>query len=149
MKQSRANIFVYAFVASIILLLFAGCSANGPIFEKVSVIPEGKGIIYIFQAPNAGPIAITTPIYVYDKPVVVIRDKGYFAYGAYPGKIVMSGSQGKRSTVEIDVKEGKEYYVQCKYSMGMRYGGRAQIHLKVVPASLGETRIAKCRMMNN
>ncbi len=60
-------------------------------------------------------------------------------------------SQGKISSVELDVKEDEEYYVQCKYSWGKvsAFGGKAQIHLEVVPATIGETRIAKCRKLSN
>lgn len=154
MKQSLRNIFNYVFGASMMLVLFSGCSPSGPIFEKVAVIPEGKGMVYIYQAPYTGPIAISSAVYIYDKPIVVtrvMRDGGYFTYSANPGKLAISASQGQVNSVEVDVKEGKEYYIQCKYSVGKigGFGGAAQIHFEAVSSTVGEARIVKCKKLSN
>ena len=151
MRRPWTNIIGYALVAGIVCIVCTGCSASGPPFEKETVIPDGKGMLYIYQKPYAGPIAVTSPIYIYDIPVKVMRDGGYFAYPAYPGKTVISASQGQPGRVEVDVQEGEEYYIQCRYSWGEigKFGGKAQIHLSVVPASIGEAEIVKCRGLNN
>lgn len=151
MKQIYKSISIAISMTCLIAMTFSGCSASGPLFVRESIIPEGKGILYIYQEPRTGPIAITSSVYIYDKPTVVIQDGGYFAYFAYPGKTKVSASQGRISSVVVDVKEGEECYVRCKYTFGKisEFGGNAQIHLEVIPVSVGKLEITQCRKLTN
>ena len=140
-----------AWAAMVVLalpFLFTGCIsvAKGPPFQAAK-IPDGQGLIYIYQMKNAGPIAITTAVEVDGKPVVVMKNSGYYPHFAHPGKCVLASVQHKPSSVEIDVQPGQTYYVRCKYSWS--FGTKPPMHLQVVPESCGKTDVALCKLLSD
>jgi len=101
-------------------LLVSGCASppTKKIEEKIEVIPDGMGLIYIYRPSRMG-----GAFYYYD--VHVEKGKGFplkngkcFRYFAKPGEVEVWAEQETKSSVTLDVKSGETYYVRGTLKFG-------------------------------
>ena len=98
--------------------LLGGCAIpDGPPYleYKASVGKPGHATLYIYRE-NAVPTAFPTTIYIDDKPVTDLAQKGYTWVYAKPGlrKLNATWSEASRqkpATVKLDFAEGNTYYL--------------------------------------
>lgn len=48
----------------VVISLMAGCAAHGPAFKKITEIPTGKGVVYIYRSPGIVGSAVSYQVYV-------------------------------------------------------------------------------------
>ena len=134
----------HAVVALTLALLAAGCSASGAAFTRVSPIPEGKGVVYIYRQPSFVGGGVYGTVKANDVPVTQIKNGGYYPYVANPGPVQFSVTTEATNTADVTVKSGEETYLKTTVGMGFFIG-----HLKLteVSSQIGEEEIRECKLL--
>jgi len=108
-------------------------------FKEITVIPEGKALIYIYRPSRMAGAVYHYFINANDKKVsnIHLYNKTYFFYYADPGQCelwLMYWNQ--RYSVLVDVEPGKTYYVEVNSGL-----------LKLVSSDKAIPRLKKCFSM--
>lgn len=136
-----------AFLISVVvsgLALMSGCATSGPKFSKVENIPEGKGLIYIYRPSAFKGGAIFYDVNVNDKVVTTLRSGGYFPHFANAGENEVWAKTEAKSSVTLDVKPGKTYYVKGETRIGFLMG---RPELTIQPPEVGAAEVAECNLL--
>jgi hypothetical protein len=107
------------------LCLVGGCAATGPLYEPVSAIPPGYGLVYIYEDAGSGPVTINHD----NKKLASLQAGQYLFHFADRGANVYSfpsdffqrggifGAMGlvdfsRPQPVVLMVEPGKTYYLK-------------------------------------
>lgn len=100
----------------VLFLMVTGCASTlGPTFAKVSQIPEGKGLIYVYRPALPYEYAVTYDVKANDALVAGISDGSYYPYFSNLGRVVLSSKRtaGPTTSLVLTVKANETYYVKC------------------------------------
>jgi hypothetical protein len=131
--------------AIIFLLVFPtlfSCGARGTAFQKVSVIPDAKGLVYIYRSYSVLGSAVAYSVHAGDEVVGKLHNGGYLTYMADPGELEVWGKTEARGSVTLDVVSGKEHYVKGSLGVGVVVG---RPKLIVVDEETGMREIKECK----
>jgi len=142
MKEFRFS--GYAFSLAMICLM-AGC-AQGPPFKKVTEIPQGKGLVYIYRPAGIVGSAVRYEVYAGTDDVGHLVPGGYLTYFANPGELEIWGKTEARGSVTLDVKAGQEQYVKGSLGVGLFVGRPI---LTVVEPQVGQREIRDCKQADS
>ena len=124
MHSRRTNIAQLGSVAAVVLL--AACASSpGPKFNSLSVVPEGKGLIYVFRNPRFG-LNGTYTIAIDDRTVGVLRSGEFIEVSVEPGLRVVGlnptangmfdlGSGVRNGKVDVDVRSGATRFIRVVF----------------------------------
>ncbi len=137
------------FAIGIILCLVAslefGCTtATGPAFQKISQIPQEKGLVYIYRPDSIMGAAIHYDVYAGDVKLCDLVRGGYCTYLAKPGELEIWGKTEAKGSVTVDVKAGQEHYVKGGLSVGVFVG---HPNLTIVDQIVGSKEIEECKLL--
>ena len=135
---------VFLAVALVGMSVMSGCATSGPKFSKVEHIPEGKGLIYIYRPSSFKGGGVFYDVYAKDKVVTTLRNGGYFPYFADLGENEIWAKTEAKSSVTVDVKAGKTYFVKGGVRMGLLIG---RPDLTLATPELGATEVAECNLL--
>jgi hypothetical protein len=103
------------FIVSISFL--TGC-ASGPAFQEVSIVPEGKSIVYFYRPAKYYSGASSPEIYDNGNLILDgLTNGGYWVYYITPGKHVFSTKATFVDSTSISLESkgpGEEYYVRLE-----------------------------------
>jgi len=138
-----AKFFLFS-ITGCLLTFLNGCQALGPKYQRVDSIPEGKGVIYIYKRGPRAPkgIGAMYTVWADDRPIVNLRQAGYFPFFLYPGKTRIWQKTSK-GDVTLDVEAGKSYYI--KAFVTMRWNNPDDF--VIMDPAIAEKEIAKCRLI--
>ena len=126
----------------VVISLMAGCAAHGPAFKKITEIPTGKGVVYIYRSPGIVGSAVSYQVYVGNSSLGRLVPGGYLTYLANPGELELWGETESKGSVTLDVKPGQEHYLKGSLSFGFVVGRPL---LMVVEPSVGRMEIEECK----
>jgi len=127
------------------ILFLTACAATGVQFQKVSTIPEGKGVVYVYRPDSIVGAAIHYDVYAGENDLIcdLIRG-GYCLYYSKLGELELWGKTEAKSSITIDVKAGQEYYVKGGLSLGVLAG---RPNFTLVTNTVGQEEIADCKLL--
>lgn len=139
LKSSRTLLATLA-----LALASTGCSSSGPAFSRISPIPSGKGVVYVYRSPNFAGSGVYGTVKANDVPLTKIKNGGYFPYVAQPGPVKFSVTTEATNTADVTVKEGEEKYLKTTIGMGFFVG-----HLKFteVAPDIGFNEAQRCKLL--
>ena len=120
-----------AWVASLVTIVTAtlgGCSKQDPVFTQVSP-PADKSVIYVFRNEALEESAPTFYIDIDGERVAGLRPNKYLYKIVDPGRHIVSCNSERQSSVTIDTKPGRSYYIEAEIIEGIWMG---RPNLKVV-----------------
>lgn len=127
--------------AAIPLALLQGC-ATGPPFVEITDVPADKGLVYLYRPATPLGCAVIPPITARGKTVTSLRAGGYYPYLCQPGEAEFTATTEATSSITIDVKAQRAYYVKETINVGFFVG---RPHLMEVPAETAKAEIKDCR----
>ena len=132
------------------LILSTGCASinKAPIdddkaakeFNKDSTMSQ----VYIYRNESFGG-AVSMPVTVDGKTAGNTGPKSFFKFNLPEGNHVFT-SQGDKSTLAVDTKNGEQYFIWQEVKMGAFSGGSL---LQVVPEGKGKKGVSECRMIQS
>ena len=144
MKCVRYLLARCAIIATLMVLV--GCSASGPRFQRVSPIPAGKGVVYVYRKSAFVGCGVYGTLKVNDQPVTKVKNGGYYPCICTPGTVELSVSTETTNTATVDVAPASEHYVKTTVGMGILVG---RLYLTEVMPSTGESEIAGCKLLDS
>lgn len=126
------------------LMVLGGCATLGPVYEKVTTVPEGKGLVYLYRPGSFIGGGVAYDVKVGETVITTLHNGGYYPYMATPGEVEFWAKTEARSAVTLDVKSGETYYIKGTVGVGFFVG---RPHLMVVPAVTAESEIAECKLI--
>mgnify|MGYP001559627447 CR=1 FL=1 len=153
------TLFLARAVLGLVLSLNASLVGCGPAlqvaFEKVAPIPEGRGMLYIYQDP-LDPYSDRIDIQINGKDVSTLRPRGYFSYVVNPGEVTLAGTKKfsmiSGPSITLDVNAGQVRYVKLYRDWGRVRSSddgskRGWYHLVEIPVLRAEKEIIECRLV--
>lgn len=152
------------YITLILSLLLTGCSASGPLFQKVKLKDQDKSIIYIYRIDSQTMILRKACFSLDGKSLIELKNNGYTYLVTNPGKHKIRhnwekealDSQGLKKTIEIDVLASpcEAAYVELYPSSVLESSFRGTVTevrwiLRQVPELYGEKAIQECRYEEN
>lgn len=147
--MTLANTFV-KFILVLALALSYGCAsldtapAEADAAAKRFTPDNSVAQVYLYRNKMLG-AALSMPVTVDGKLAGSTGAKSYFKFDLPAGKHVFT-SQGDKSTLEVDTKEGEIYYIWQEVKMGVLSGGS---ELQLVDESTGQAGVAECQLLNS
>ncbi|NCU32827.1 MAG: DUF2846 domain-containing protein [Candidatus Moranbacteria bacterium] len=141
------NLSLHKAAVSLLLLalaLLSGCAGLGPVYHKVEVIPEEKGLVYIYRQKSFVGGGVSYDVRVGETPITTLYNGGYFPYLSDPGEVEFWARTESKSAVTLDVKAGETYFVKGTVGVGFLVG---RPHLSVVDKEIGFQEIANCKLI--
>ncbi len=135
--------FIRTFILLLLLSSVFGCAAGGPAFQRISSIPEEKGLIYIYRSKSFVGSAVRYNVHAGDKVIGILHNGGYFTYLADPGELEIWAKTEAKGSVTLDVLSGKEHYVKGSLGVGIVVG---RPKLIIVGTETGTREIKKCKL---
>lgn len=110
------------FTMSLLVAVAATGCATGPKFERITNIPDGQGVVYIYR--SASPIggAIQPVVNVAGKGTVCVSPGGYTYAVAPAGEVEVSASTEATSSVTVDLKPKGERFIRESIGVGFFMG---------------------------
>jgi hypothetical protein len=132
----------------VLTLSCVSCSSlQGPVFKKITDIPQNKSVVYLYYPNNnINPDLI---IKYKNKEVCILKNGGYYPFIADEGKFEISSEI--RSLIIDNSTEfvfkadaGKSYFIECQVEAGYV----AKPIIKLVPENFGMNRIKDCILLD-
>jgi len=143
------NIFVrnvmFAFYL-LVLLILSGCAGLGPVYEKIEMVPQGKGLVYIYRPSNFIGGGSWYKVKVGETPITTLHNGGYYPYFSDPGKVEFWAKTETKSAVTLDIEANETYYVKGTIGMGLFL---ARPDLSVVTNEIGSHEITGCKLISD
>lgn len=116
----------------------------GPAFQKVGMIPENVGLVYIYRPPDFFGAGISYDVKANGVNATTLYNGGYYPYFAKQGDVEFSAKTESTSAAKIYVEVGQTYYLKGTIGWGVLVG---RPHLEVVSPEVGQVEIAKCKLI--
>ncbi len=126
-------------------VVLGGCAASGPAFERVTDIPQDKGVIYVYRPNSIIGSAVRYDVFANDELVCNLVRGGYCLHYAKPGEVEFWGKTEAKGSITIDVKAGQEHYVKGSLSMGILLG-RPNLTLVEPKDAMGD--LTECKLQS-
>ncbi len=105
--------------------IYLSSCATGVLFQKISDIPNDKGIIYLYRAVGI-PLDRNLVRYAVfdgnDEQMCDLISGGYCLIYAKPGEVQLSGQTRGKGSITINIKSGHEYFVKAGVLPGIPVG---------------------------
>jgi hypothetical protein len=136
------KVLLVATAACLSCLIQVACGSSGLLgrYKKIEPLPDGKSVVYIYRDPLSARYAYT--IKADGKSLVSLKPGAYYPLIVEPGELELSASAEGSTSLTLDVKKGKSYYVEFFLSRGVLV---AHPNLVERPAQLAEIIILECR----
>lgn len=131
-------------LALLVLALVSGCASLGPVYQNVEMVPQDKGLVYIYRPSSFVGGGVSYDVKVGETPVTTLYNGGYYPYFSDPGEIEFWAKTESKSAVTLDVKVGETYFVKGTVGVGFLVG---RPHLSVVPNETGSQEIVDCKLI--
>jgi hypothetical protein len=133
------------FILLIPVLFLMACAASGVPFQRITAIPEDKGVVYVYRPNSLMGGAVHYDVHAGENEILcdLIRG-GYCLHYSKPGELELWGKTESRGSVTVDVKAGKEHFVKGGVSLGFLVG---RPNLTVVENATGLEEIADCKLL--
>lgn len=128
----------------IVALMLSSCASLGPKFQKVETLQKNKGLVYIYRPKKFVGGGVSYTVAADQTPVTKLYNGGYYPYFSNPGEIEFWAKTEAKSSVTLDVKPGKTYYIRGTVTVGALVG---RPHLMIVEPSIGEVEIKECNLI--
>lgn len=141
------KLFYVTMLMIICFSFLAGC-ASGPTFQKVSLVPDGKSIVYFYRQERFYGSASSPEIY--DNGNLILNgltNGGYWVYYITPGKHVFSTKATFLDTTYVSLESkglGEEYYIRMDVLAGA-FVSDAKLY-RVYPEQ-GKQEITSCKLI--
>lgn len=113
--------FMMVLLGLSLVMAATGC-ASGPKFERVTNIPDGQGVIYIYRSASPVGCAVQPLVSVAGKGTVGVSPGGY-TYAMVPaGEAEVTSSTEATSSVTVAVKSREERFVRETIGVGFFVG---------------------------
>ncbi len=146
----------------IILVLFSvflvSCSSSqGPLFKKISNIPEHQSAIYFFRSNDK--VNSEFLMTCNNKEVCILENNGYFPYLVNEGKVVIKSfiqfklfatglldlAMADSTQLVFKANAGKSYYVEC----AAKGSNKNELKISLVPENYGSIKIKDCPLLES
>jgi len=142
MKLTMRNVIML--FSLLFLGLLSGCASLGPVYQEADLVPEDKGLVYIYRPSSFVGGGVSYDVKVGETPVTTLYNGGYYPYLSAPGEVEFWAKTESRSAVTLDVKVGETYFVKGTVGVGLIVG---RPHLTVVPNETGFQEIVECKLI--
>ncbi|WP_445358579.1 DUF2846 domain-containing protein [Microbulbifer sp. ANSA005] len=143
-----------SFIVAFFVILLSGCTATGPVFEKVAEPNGSKAIAYFFRQAAFYGSGTCPDLVINDKEVGCLKNGGFFEVELDPGEHTVLFDKGtwepnKALRAKITVQAGEVYFFEYGQAMTgifatpilVSVSGREDFHQKTkeysVPILLG------------
>ena len=133
--------FLSPFIALLIVSVLSGCAATSKASPEKSQAAKsfegvaGKGVVYLYRPGRFVNGAGSTQIKVNGQNAGGTGPGTFFRWELNPGTYVFSASTAESSAaVELDVKEGKQYFIAQNEHLGLSAG---RVSMKEVNEATG------------
>lgn len=135
-------------LVTVLLLLLSGCSATGPVYEKIDTVPEGKALVYIYRPGKFMGGGVVFDVHAGsledDTEIVELKSGGYFPYFAPPGELQLWARTESTTSLTLDLQPGDRRYVRGTVGVGFLLG---RPHLTEVDEQTGAEEIRECKLL--
>ena len=123
----------------------SGCAAKGAQFSKLSAIPEGKSVVYIYRPWIFDPLGQRYPIVVNNKRVLSgLGNQCYFVFITEPGPCeIHTDTMNIDRVLKFNAESNKSYYI--KISMKHYFAAIAYVP-NLVNVSRAIKEMKKCKL---
>lgn len=128
-----------------VAMIITGCAASGPSFKKVTEVPSGKALIYIYRPDLHEGGAYTPDVKIEGHVEFPLRNGGYFPHLSTPGTVKISISNTGSFSLTIDAAAGETYFVKgglVRFGFGVPY-------IISVPVDVGQEEIKECKLLTD
>lgn len=148
--------FGYFLILFIIAVFNLNCSSHqGPLFKKITEVPENQSVIYIYRFQDK--LNTEFLIKYFDKEICILENNSYFPYLIEKGKVEISSmvqfkmfatgildqAIAKPTQLVFEAEAGKSYFIEC---LADKLSGQ-ELTLNVVPEKYGQNRIKECALV--
>lgn len=141
------KIRIIGLLAGIVLL--AGCGSVPMASDQLDAqaktfsVHRGKANLYVFRNESMGS-PMKMDVVVDGKPVGQTVGKTYVALEVAPGKHTVVSKAENDSTLDVDTKSGKNYFIWQEVKVGL-ISARSNLHL--VDDATGKAGVAECKLI--
>ena len=121
-----------------------GCGVRGPVFSPTTMVPPGKGLVYIYRPKNFVGSGVAYFVVADGARIVKLKNGGYFPYVVDPGTRVFSAKTEAMTQAAIEVQPDGVYYLKGTVTVGAFVGRPA---LQEVHPVIAVNEIARCRLL--
>ena len=145
----------------VIVILLAGCVAQGPKYQSAGVTPErGEGVIYVYRPKGNWVVRGENPyIQIGDDGLGALRSGGFLSKAVPAGEYKVIVRQSLllmpvwSDSVEVTVADGGSAYVKVdqrytQFGADSGVSARQQIFIQEVDSLTGQAEIAETRSNN-
>ena len=130
-------------VLFVIAVLATGCTAAGPLYRPIEIIPPGQALVYVYRQPSFAFSAQSVNIRVDGETVAKLLNGGYTAMGLSPGDHTLTLYVGmflSRLHQKVHMEAGQTYF----FAMRARsFGLGVEWAFTPVGSKLAEQQIAE------
>lgn len=147
--MKRLNLFGLLLpVIATFLVILSGCSATGPVYEKVDSVPEGQALVYIYRPGKFLGGGVVFDVHAggieEDTEIVELRSGGYFPYFTQPGELQLWAKTESTTSLTLDLNSGDRRYVRGTVGVGFLIG---RPKLAEVDEQTGAGEIKECSLL--
>jgi hypothetical protein len=130
-------------------LLITGCASLGPVYSKVDKIPDNRGLVYLYRPSSSFGAGVLFNVKTGDRIITTLYNGGYYPYFSAPGEKEFWAQTESKSSVTLDVKPGKTYYIKGEMVLGEMVLGLpvGRPHLMPVDPEIAEKEIVDCKLI--
>ena len=142
MKSCWRTSLNYLLLSSFLLII--GCASLGPVYSKVDKIPDNSGLVYLYRPSSFFGGGVSFNVKTGETIITTLSNGGYYPYFSAPGEKEFWAQTESKSSVTLDVKAGKTYYIKGEVGVGFLVG---RPHLMVVDPEIAEKEIVDCKLI--
>jgi len=148
--------YISFLILFVIVFFNYDCSSHqGPLFKKVTEIPENQSVIYLYRFEDK--INTEFLIKYFDKEICILENNGYFPYIVEKGKVELSSTvqfkmfatgildqaMANPTQLVFEAKAGESHFIEC---VADELGGQ-ELTINKVPEKYGQNRIKECMLL--
>ncbi|MBI5058086.1 MAG: DUF2846 domain-containing protein [Nitrospirae bacterium] len=126
------------------MLVLSNCASLGPVYQKVEMVPDNVGLVYIYRPSGFVGGGVSYDIKVGETPITTLYSGGYYPYFSNPGEVEFWAQTESKSSVTLDIKAGQTYYIKGTVGVGIFVG---RPHLMVMSPETAEKEIVECKLI--
>lgn len=138
-----------ALVSAVFLVILSGCSATGPVYQKVDSVPDGQALVYIYRPGKFIGGGVVYDVHAGsvtdDTEIVELRSGGYYPYFAPPGELQLWAKTESMTSLTLDLNAGDRRYVKGTVGVGFLVG---RPKLTEVDEQTGAREIKECKLLS-
>jgi len=126
------------------MLVLSSCAGLGPVYQKVEMVPDNVGLVYIYRPSSFVGGGVSYDVKVGEIPITTLYNGGYYPYFSKTGEVEFWAKTESKSSVTLDIKAGQTYYIKGTVGVGFIVG---RPHLMVISSEVGEKEIIECKLI--